>query len=431
MTLAVASATAASDLDAARARMAGLFQEVRALTAALAEPLSPEDMQVQSMPDVSPTKWHLAHTTWFFECFVLRRFVPGHEPIDPDYHYLYNSYYETYGARHPRPERGLVSRPSVALIRDYRARVEAAILALIVRVSDGEAPALLELIELGCHHEQQHQELLLTDIKHVLSQTPVTPAYRPLPVERSRPAAALGWEGFTGGVMEIGHDGQGFAFDNEGPRHRVVIEDFRLGTRLVTCGEYLAFIADGGYRTPTLWLSDGWATATSQGWQAPLYWRERDGAWDVFTLAGWRKLDPATPVVHVSYYEADAYARWAGHRLPTEAEWEVAAAPQPIDGNLLSLGQLHPLPALPAGEGVQQLYGDAWEWTLSPYSPYPGYRPAAGAVGEYNGKFMVNQMVLRGGSCATPPGHLRPSYRNFFPPHARWQFSAIRLADEA
>jgi ergothioneine biosynthesis protein EgtB len=401
------------------------YEAVRATTEALAAPLSAEDQQVQSMAFASPTKWHLAHTTWFFETFVLSRFAAGYQVFDPQYPYLFNSYYDTIGERHPRPERGLLTRPALADIHRYRGHVDDAIAQLLA----GDPPeAALALIELGCHHEQQHQELILTDIKHALSFNRLAPVYAPAPARPDAAARPLDWIEVKGGLREIGYGGAGFCFDNEQPRHRVWLEDFRIATRPVTVREWLEFIADGGYATPTLWLSDGRQTVEAEGWTAPLYWQKTDDGWREFTLAGVRALDLEAPVCHVSYYEADAFARWAGQRLPTEAEWEVAAAAEPVDGNLLETGALHPRAA---PNGGRQFYGDVWEWTQSPYTPYPGFRPGAGALGEYNGKFMANQMVLRGGSCATPRSHVRAEYRNFFPPFARWQFTGLRLAQDA
>jgi ergothioneine biosynthesis protein EgtB len=408
----------------ARGALARRYAEVRARTEHLAEPLSAEDQTIQSMADVSPTKWHRAHTTWFFETFLLAPSLAGYRPFDPAYGFLFNSYYEAVGPRHPRPERGLLSRPGAAEIGRYRAHVDKAMSELIAA-----RPDLAELIELGLHHEEQHQELILMDIKHVLSLNPLQPAYRAAAPLTAAAPAPLAWLDVDGGLRQIGHDAEGFAFDNEGPRHKVWLEPFRLASRLVTCGEYLAFIADGGYRRAELWLSDGWAEVQRQGWTAPLYWRQ-DGGWTIFTLAGRRALDPAEPVVHVSFYEADAFARWSGKRLPREAEWEVAALEHGVAlaGNLLDREVYHPAPA--SGAGLAQMIGDAWEWTASPYIAYPGYRPLAGAVGEYNGKFMSGQMVLRGGAAVTPPGHVRVTYRNFFPPAARWAFGGIRLAED-
>jgi ergothioneine biosynthesis protein EgtB len=413
-----------------RDALARRFAAVRARTEALAAPLSAEDQTLQSMPDASPTKWHRAHTSWFFETFLLQPLLPGYRPFDAAYAYLFNSYYEAVGPRHPRPERGLLSRPGIAEIARYREHVDAAIARLIATLGEPSWSQAAALVELGLNHEEQHQELLLMDIKHALALNPLQPAYAaPSPARRAGAAAPLAWIGEAGGLRQIGHDGEGFAFDNEMPRHKTWLEPFRLGSRLVTCAEYLAFIDDGGYRRAEFWLSDGWATVQQQAWTAPLYWRSEDGAWSIFTLAGRRALDPAEPVVHVSFYEADAFASWSGKRLPREAEWEVAAAGVPLGGNLLEQGLLHPAAA--AGAGLQQMIGDVWEWTASPYVAYPGYRPAVGAIGEYNGKFMSNQMVLRGGAAVTPAGHVRLSYRNFFPPGARWGFGGIRLAEDA
>ncbi|HXP30441.1 MAG TPA: ergothioneine biosynthesis protein EgtB [Stellaceae bacterium] len=421
------------DSPADRSGLARRYAMVRQRTEALAVALSPEDQGLQSMPDASPTKWHRAHTTWFFETFVLVPHLPGYRPFDPDYGYLFNSYYEAVGPRHPRPQRGMLSRPGVGDIARYRAHVDAAMERLSVAAAGPSWQAASALIELGLNHEEQHQELILMDIKHALSLNPLLPAYAPARPSPARAASALEFVEFPGGLREIGHGGAGFAFDNESPRHKVWLAPFRLASRLVTVGEYLAFIADDGYRRAELWLSDGWATVRQEGWTAPLYWRATGQGWTIFTLAGARPLDLAEPVCHVSYYEAEAFARWAGKRLPTEAEWEIAAveAGVALDGNLMDRGIYHPQPAEPGAAGLAQMVGDVWEWTQSPYSPYPGYRPAAGAVGEYNGKFMVNQMVLRGGAAVTPPGHVRLSYRNFFPPAARWPFGGIRLAEDA
>jgi ergothioneine biosynthesis protein EgtB len=398
------------------------YQGVRDLTEALAAPLSPEDQTVQSMPDVSPTKWHRAHVTWFFETFVTGPNVEGYEPFHPGYGFLFNSYYEAVGRRHPRDTRGLITRPGAAEVGAYRRYVDQAMADLLAGDVTADVAAL---VVLGLHHEQQHQELLLMDIKHVLSTNPLLPAYLDLPsppVDRPRD---LGWVDPPGGLVDVGHAGDGFAFDNESSRHSAWLEPFALADRPVSNGEWLGFIEDGGYRRPELWLSDGWAAVNAAEATAPLYWRWTDGAWTEFTLAGPAPLDPGRPVVHVSYYEADAYARWSDARLPTESEWEAVAGGHPVEGRNLDLDRLRPEIG-PAGD--LGLFGDVWEWTSSAYLPYPGFRPAAGAVGEYNGKFMVSQHVLRGGSCATPVGHLRPTYRNFFPPGAQWAFSGVRLA---
>jgi len=396
------------------------YHEVRDWTEALAAPLTAEDQTVQSMPDVSPTKWHRAHTTWFFETFLLRPLSPGYRAYDERYAYLFNSYYEAVGPRFARHQRGLISRPGVEEVAAYRGHVDAEMTDLL----QCGFPALAEpLVVLGLHHEQQHQELLLMDIKNVLSVNPLRPAYRPSVPSAQASAGPGGWTGHPGGVLAVGHDGGGFCFDNETPRHEVLLRPFELADRLVTAAEWLAFIDDGGYLRPELWMSEGWALATSQDWQAPLYWERADDRWSVFTLRGLEPLEGAVPVVHVSWFEADAYARWAGARLPLEAEFEVVAPSPPAC--------LWPAPYEPAAaspEDPGQFYGQVWQWTASPYTPYPGFRPAPGAVGEYNGKFMVNQQVLRGSSCATPPGHARRTYRNFFPPAARWAFSGLRLA---
>jgi ergothioneine biosynthesis protein EgtB len=381
------------------------YAQVRAATMALVAPLSDEDCGAQSMADASPAKWHLAHTTWFFETFILERFEQDFQPFHPAFRVLFNSYYNGVGDKHPRPQRGLLTRPSMAEVRTYRDNVDARIAALAGRLAASE-PALAALLALGLQHEQQHQELILTDIKHLLAQNPLLPAYLP-PGPGGAPAAPLAWQPFSGGVHDIGHSGDGFCFDNELPRHKVYLAPFELSTRLVTNAEYSAFIEAGGYSDPKLWLAEGWDWLRAQAVEAPLYWRRAGGAgWTAFTLHGQLALDPDAPVAHVSLFEADAYAHWAGARLPTEAEWEHAA-----------------------GEGaLAQMFGHCWQWTSSSYAPYPGFRPAEGAIGEYNGKFMVNQYVLRGSSRATPHGHSRASYRNFFPASARWQFTGIRLA---
>jgi ergothioneine biosynthesis protein EgtB len=408
--------------------LAELYASVRSRSETLAQPLSAEDCVVQSMPDASPVKWHLAHTTWFFETFVLERYSRGFKPYQGAFRVLFNSYYNTVGEKHPRPQRGMLTRPSLDEVLAYRAHVDERV-GELAAARTGVPQAALDLIRLGIDHEEQHQELILTDVKHLLARNPLAPAYRsrwPLTAVRTR---KLAWIPIAGGSYEIGHDGAGFAFDNEGPRHTVLVPEFSLASHPVTYGEYLAFMQDDGYRRPELWLSMGWDAVQAGGWQAPLYWERHDGQWLNYTLHGMVAIEPNTPVCHLSYFEADAYARWAGARLPTEFEWEVVAARVPIEGNFMDSGALHPLaPRIDAHAGFSQLYGDVWEWTQSSYAPYPGYRPAPGAVGEYNGKFMCNQYVLRGGSCATPQRHIRPSYRNFFPPDARWQFSGVRLA---
>jgi ergothioneine biosynthesis protein EgtB len=408
------------------------YERVRAFTLEIVRPLTDEDCVAQSMPDASPAKWHLAHTTWFFEAFVLAQAIPGYRAVYPDY--LFNSYYDALGTRHCRARRGLLTRPSLAEVRTYRERIDALVLGLLAESEGPLTPEIASVITLGCHHEQQHQELILTDVKHLFSENPLRPAYRP----PARGAAALprepgpvSWLDFGGELSSIGHAGHGFAFDNEGPRHRVFVEDFSIASRLVTNGEYAAFIADGGYERPEFWLSDGYKALTVAGWRAPLYWEgDRTEGYRVLTLEGMRPLALAEPVCHVSYYEADAYARWAGARLLTEAEWEIATERADPRGNFVETGLLHPRALREPTDAarVQQMFGDTWEWTSSAYAPYPGFRPLTGALGEYNGKFMCNQMVLRGGSCATSETHMRRTYRNFFPPDARWQFAGIRLA---
>lgn len=413
--------------------LAARYAAVRAASLALVAPLSDEDCQVQSMPDASPAKWHLAHTTWFFETFVLERHEPGFQPHDAAFRVLYNSYYQGIGEQYPRARRGLVTRPSLDEVRRYREVVDVRLLALLADRPDD--PALHELVTLGLHHEQQHQELLLTDLKHLLSFNPCHPPYAGRwPIGLVQPQA-LRWFAHAGGLVEVGHepalDGD-FLFDNEGPRHRVHLEPFEIASRPVSHGDWLDFIDDGGYRRPELWLSMGWDWVRQGDRQAPLYWSRDDGRWTVHSLQGRIEIDPHTPACHLSYFEADAFARWAGARLPTEAEWEVAARhlrPPSTAPNFAQRGAFHPLPASQAAHDEPvQMFGDVWEWTQSPYTAYPGYRPLPGAVGEYNGKFMCNQFVLRGGSCATPAGHVRASYRNFFPPEAQWQFSGLRLA---
>jgi len=416
------TASATPQPSDARARR---YLAVREASLALAAPLSAEDCALQSMADASPVKWHLAHTTWFFETFVLEPRAAGYRKFDPAYGFLFNSYYNAIGERHPRPERGLLSRPSLDEILAYRRHVDDAMLSL---------ENLDALVELGLHHEQQHQELILTDLKHLLSRNPLRPAYeKPWPLAPIEPRRR-GWVPVTEALYEVGHAGESFAFDNEGPRHRVWLNPFCVATHPVTHGDWIEFVEDGGYERPELWLAAGWDAVRARGWQAPLYWERHDGAWRTFTLHGMMPVDPLTPICHVSFYEAEAFARWADERLPTEFEWEVAAREAPLEGNFVESGALHPLPLrkAPARGGMPaQLFGDVWEWTRSDYGPYPGYRPAQGAVGEYNGKFMSGQYVLRGGSCATSASHIRATYRNFFPPDARWQFSGLRLARDA
>lgn len=422
--------------------LATRYRQVRQFTLSLAAPLSAEDCQIQSMPDASPTKWHLAHVTWFFETFILERFEAGFRPFDPAFRVLFNSYYQGVGDRHPRAQRGLVSRPTLAEVKRYRADVDDRMAALFGRMAL-QAPdeAFAELVTLGLHHEQQHQELLLTDIKHALWHNPTDTGYAKRWPMRSVQPQPLRWFGYGGGMFEMGHepalDGT-FCFDNETPRHPVFVAPFDLASRPVSNGEYLAFMEDGGYRRPELWLSMGWDWVQAGHREAPLYWRREGEAWFTHTLQGPVEVDVHTPACHLSYFEADAYARWAGARLPTEAEWEFAARrlqrshPGDESANFADRGAFHPLPqAADALDEPVQMFGDVWEWTQSSYDAYRGYRPLPGAVGEYNGKFMCNQLVLRGGSCATPAGHVRASYRNFFPPDAQWQFMGVRLARDA
>ncbi len=402
---------------------ADLFERTRAQTLALVAPLNSEDMGLQSMEDASPPKWHIAHTTWFFEEFILKPSLPGYRPKDDRFAILFNSYYVQAGPRHARSRRGLLSRPAVDDVLNYRRHVEEALLDGLDRDAFAlEHDALEALITLGCHHEMQHQELLVTDLLHAFSHNPLLPAYIDPGLREVAPASDPGWTRHQGGLREIGHDGEGFAYDCEGPRHKVWLEPYRLATHTVTNGEWIAFMEDGGYETQTLWLMEGWAVREKNGWDSPLYWWRQDDAWWTYTLQGPRPVDLAAPVVHVSYYEADAFARWAGHRLPTEAEWEVAAEPTGIEGTFLESGTFIPQGRKPG------LWGDVWQWTSSAFSPYPGFTPPEGAIGEYNGKFMVNQMVLRGGSCATPKLQMRSSYRTFFYPHQRWQMLGLRLA---
>lgn len=407
-----------------------LFRTVRETSQCLGARLSDADATVQSMPDASPSKWHLAHTTWFFETIVLVPFLAGYRCFDETFNFIFNSYYESIGARQPRPKRGLLTRPSLETIYRYREHVDAGIIRLL---ESGPSSSVTELIELGCHHEQQHQELLLTDILHLFAQNPLRPAYKsagPLAVEPDG-AGSLEFVPLPGGLVEIGHNGEGFAFDCEGPRHKEFLQPFRLADRLVTNREWTEFISDGGYRKPLLWLSEGWAKVQSEGWTMPLYWEERDKQYWTMTLRGAQPIDPTAPVCHISYFEADAFANWAQRRLPTESEWEYAAADVRQEGNFLDSERLRPRSASSATGSLRQMFGDVWEWTRSSFSPYPRFRPTEGAIGEYNAKFMCGQFVLRGGSCVTPASHIRRTYRNFFPPDARWQFSGLRLAEDA
>jgi ergothioneine biosynthesis protein EgtB len=410
--------------ERAHESVAAAYSRVRAATQGLCTDLEVEDFVAQSMPDASPIKWHLAHTTWFFEQFLLKPNRRGYRPFADQYEFLFNSYYQTVGSMHPRAQRGLLTRPTVAEVMEYREYVDQHMRGLL----EGRDPddRICAIATLGLHHEQQHQELILTDLKHLFAANPLKPAYRDCRANVAGGSAPLRFMAFEGGVKEIGASGKRFCFDNETPRHRQVIEPFTMADRLITNSEYTEFIREGGYRRPQLWMSDGWTTVVSEKWQHPLYWSDDlDGE---FTLSGMQPLDPAAPVAHLSFYEADAFARWAQARLPTEAEWELAATSlSSTKGNFVESGALHPRPA-EAGSGLKQLFGDVWEWTASPYCAYPGYAAPPGALGEYNGKFMCNQLVLRGGSCATPADHIRATYRNFFYPHARWQFSGLRLA---
>ncbi len=405
------------------------FQAVRGTTDRLAEPLTPEDCLLQSMPDASPTKWHLAHTTWFFETFILGPEIPGYEPASPDANFLFNSYYNAIGERIARDRRGMLSRPSMEEVRRYRREIDRRMGNFLAEIDEENRRRVAPTVVLGLNHEQQHQELILTDIKHAFASNPLRPRYQSTVKGRESEATPLSWLDGAEGIVMVGQEGEEFAFDNESPRHRELLEPHQIASRPATVREYLEFMEAGGYRRPEYWLSDGWAARKSNGWEAPLYWERGDGGWQAFTLAGMRPLVEAEPVVHLSFYEADAFARWSGARLPTEAEWESFASGRDVVGNFLESGRFHPEAAGKTGPTEPaQLFGDVWEWTASPYVGYPGYRPAAGALGEYNGKFMCNQFVLRGGSCASPSSHLRASYRNFFPPDARWQFSGVRLA---
>jgi ergothioneine biosynthesis protein EgtB len=415
-------------------RLIEKFRQVRDFSTRLCQSLEPEDYVVQSMPDVSPTKWHLAHTSWFFETFVVKVWMQRYRSEVPQYAYLFNSYYNAAGDMHRRDLRGLISRPTVAETYRFRESIDQCVIELLEKTDDPLLSEIEPVLTLGLHHEQQHQELLVTDIKHVFSQNPLYPIFQAANGEaESGKISPQRFVEFEEATVLIGHDGAGFFYDNEGPRHRALVPAFSLSNRLITNGEYLAFMEAGGYTRPEFWLSLGWTTvneSASGGWQAPLYWVQRDGAWWNFTLSGFRPVNEAEPVTHVSYFEADAYANWDGARLPTEFEWEYAASGLPIDGNFVDTEHFHPAPAPSADDEntFLQMFGDVWQWTRSAYLPYPGYRVVPGALGEYNGKFMCNQMVLRGGSCATSRSHIRPTYRNFFQPEKRWQFTGIRLA---
>jgi ergothioneine biosynthesis protein EgtB len=407
------------------------YSKVRQLTQALCRPLALEDYVLQSMPDVSPPKWHLAHTSWFFETFILIPACRRYSVFNAEFAYLFNSYYKGLGPHHPRNQRGLISHPTTEEVYAYRRHVDEKMQNIFEELTDDSWRQYAHLIQLGLHHEQQHQELILTDTKHIFSCNPIKPIYQNQQRISTGPLPALQWHKYAEGLYEIGYGGEKFSFDNERPRHRVFLENFRLASRLVSNGEYLKFIQDEAYHNPLLWLSDGWDLVLQNGWNAPLYWEKRENSWWHFTLSGMSPIDNNEPVCHISYYEADAYARWASKRLPTEAEWEISAEQSAIEGNFLDSNILHPLPPSMThdSEIPQQIFGDVWEWTQSPYTPYPGFRAEIGTIGEYNGKFMCNQMVLRGGSCLTPMSHIRSTYRNFFPPHARWQCTGIRLAE--
>lgn len=426
MPSAMPSTEPCSSTDLHHVSVADQYLAMRNLSRQLCSPLSIEDHSLQPMPDASPAKWHLAHTTWFFETFILSQFTPDYQPYHPAFRNLFNSYYNAVGDRPLRTLRHVLSRPSLEEVRAYRKQVDETMIRLLERDLPGEAH---ELIALGINHEQQHQELIVTDVKNGLWTNPLRPAYRSKAAGRADSGVpAQHWHSFSEGIYRVGFEGSGFAFDNEGPAHNVYLQPFRLASRLVTNGEYLEFMRDGGYSQANLWLSDGWDTVRNNQWNAPLYWEQRAGDWWAYTIEGMQPVRMNEPVCHISFYESDAFARWAGARLASEFEWEVAAKSCPIAGNFVESGELHPRPAT-SSPSLTQMFGDLWEWTASAYTPYPNFAPAAGAVGEYNGKFMCNQMVLRGGSCATPQSHIRATYRNFFPPHVRWQFMGIRLAN--
>lgn len=411
------------------------YIKVRNFSNKLAEPLEIEDYVIQSMPDVSPTKWHLAHTSWFFETFILSKLNQGYESPFPQYNYLFNSYYVQVGERHSRPKRGLISRPTVEEVYEYRTYIDEQTTEFLETCDETTLANILYVIDTGIHHEQQHQELIVTDIKHVFSVNPLKPRYIESKKKNTNQYVPdIKWKLFEGGIYSIGHNGNGFAYDNEIPIHKEYIEPFEFASRLITNGEYIEFIEDGGYQKPVLWLSDGRSKVEDNNWTAPFYWEKQDDKWHYFTLTGMREVDLAEPVCHVSHYEADAFARWYGARLPSESEWEIVSNELKIEGNFVDNNNFHPSTIVDEqtdNNNPKQMFGDVWEWTSSPYSPYPGFKIAEGALGEYNGKFMCNQMVLRGGSCATSKSHIRRTYRNFFPSDARWQFMGIRLAKDA
>lgn len=404
------------------------FKKVRAFTEEITDPLEIEDYVVQVTENASPAKWHLAHTTWFFETFLLEKELEDYDPIHPQYSYLFNSYYLQTGVPHCRARRGNISRPTVKQVFEYRNSINDHVINLVNNAADEQYEQWGPIIEIGIHHEQQHQELLMTDLKYMFSQNPLNPVYKTVERPKARSIPEISWIGFEEGVYEVGHDGEDFGYDNEFPRHKTYIHDFKLANRLVTNGEYLEFMEAGTYSEPKWWLDEGFSTIRDEGWEAPLHWRKVNGEWHQFTLSGLEKIDPNDPVTHVSYFEADAYARWKGYRLPTEQEWEVASESLPLEGNFVDAGYLQPAALQTAKAGLQQMFGDVWQWTQSSYAPYPGYKPLPGALGEYNGKFMCNQYVLRGGSCATSESHFRKTYRNFFHANERWQFTGIRLA---
>ncbi|TYP93361.1 ergothioneine biosynthesis protein EgtB [Fodinibius salinus] len=404
------------------------FKEIRDFSIHLTEPLEKEDYVIQAINNTSPTKWHLAHVSWFYETFVLEKALPDYESLHPQYSYIFNSYYLQTGEPHTRSKRGLLSRPSVDEVLEYREYVNGQVLAFIEGATPEEIAEFGPVIEIGNHHEQQHQELMVTDFKYMFAQNPLYPKYKELNHPKGSPPDSLNWISFDEGIYEIGNDGGEYTYDNEHPRHRKFLEPFVMADRLITNGEFMEFMEDGGYERSPLWLDDGWATVNERNWDSPLYWCKRDDGWYHYTLGGLRKVHPHEPVTHVSYYESDAFARWADARLPREAEWEVAAGDKPYDGNFVEDNKFHPRPLQQNTDGLKQMYGDVWEWTMSAYEPYPGYEPLPGALGEYNGKFMCSQYVLRGGSCATSETHIRKTYRNFFYPDARWQFNGIRLA---
>lgn len=404
------------------------FQAIRSFSNRLADPLELEDFVIQAMENTSPTKWHLAHVSWFYETFVLEKAIPDYESLHPQYAYIFNSYYLQTGQPHDRSKRGLLSRPTVKEVFEYRDYVNEQILSFIDQADQKKLSEYGPVIEIGNHHEQQHQELMLTDLKYMFAQNPLFPAYRELDLSGGEQPDALHWLSFDEGLYKIGSNGDEYTYDNEHPRHRTFLQSFELADRLITNAEFMQFMEDGGYERSPLWLDDGWATVNERNWDAPLYWKQKDGEWHYYTLGGLKEVNPHAPVTHISYYEAEAFARWAGARLPTEAEWEVAIGDRPIKGNFVESGTYHPRPLQEETDGLQQMYGDVWEWTSSSYEPYPGYEPLPGALGEYNGKFMCSQYVLRGGSCATSETHIRSTYRNFFYPDARWQFNGLRLA---